>query len=147
MYDWLHRLPALGRKSVTASLPGAAAVLQRRKQECIKKNPKNPGSLGGEMRIRVKEHCSNLSNHTRSNYVYAYKSFDAWRKEAGLSNKYVRDHPRESVVQWSEHLKTSSSQNTIHNMVADCAAIKGIPRDRPSGMFQKYPPVIIPCFR
>lgn len=94
----------------------------------MNKNPKNPGSLGGEMRMRVKEHCKNLSNHTRSNYMHACKTFDAWRKEAGLSNKYVRDHPRESVVQWSEHLKTSGiSQSTIHTMVAGCCCGLGIP--------------------
>lgn len=128
MYDWLHGLPALAQKSVTASLPGAAAALQRRRQECMNKNPKNPGSLGGEMRMRVKEHCKNLSNHTRSNYMHACKTFDSWRKEAGLSNKHVRDHPRESVVQWSEHLKTSGiSQSTIHTMVAGCCCGLGIP--------------------
>ena len=94
----------------------------------MKQNPRNRGSLGGEMRMRVKEHCKNLSNHTRSNYMHACKTFDAWRKEAGLSNKYVRDHPRESVVQWSEHLKTSGiSQSTIHTMVAGCCCGLGIP--------------------
>ena len=94
----------------------------------MKENPKNRGSLGGEMRMRIKEHCKNLSNHTRSNYMHACKTFDAWRKEAGLSNKYVRDHPRESVVQWSEHLKTSGiSQSTIHTMVAGCCCGLGIP--------------------
>jgi hypothetical protein len=60
--------------------------------------------------------------------MHACKTFDAWRKEAGLSNKYVRDHPRESVVQWSEHLKTSGiSQSTIHTMVAGCCCGLGIP--------------------
>ena len=94
----------------------------------MKQNPRNRGSLGGEMRMRVKGHCKNLSNHTRSNYMHACKTFDAWRKEAGLSNKYVRDHPRESVVQWSEHLKTSGiSQSTIHTMVAGCCCGLGIP--------------------
>lgn len=94
----------------------------------MKQNPRNRGSLGGEMRMRVKGHCKNLSNHTKSNYMHACKTFDAWRKEAGLSNKYVRDHPRESVVQWSEHLKTSGiSQSTIHTMVAGCCCGLGIP--------------------
>ena len=94
----------------------------------MKQNSKNRGSLGGEMRMRVNEHCKNLSNHTRSNYMHAVKAFDAWRKEAGLSNKHVRDHPRESVVQWSEHMKTSGiSQSTIHTMVAGCCCGLGIP--------------------
>lgn len=60
--------------------------------------------------------------------MHAVKTFDAWRKEAGLSNKYVRDHPRGSVVQWSEHLKiTGISQSTIHTMVAGCCCGLGIP--------------------
>ena len=87
----------------------------------MKVNPKNRGSLGGEMRMRVKEHCRNLSNHTKSNYMHAIKSFDSWRKDAGLSNKYVRENSRESVVRWAVHLKTSGiSQSTIHTMVAGC---------------------------
>ena len=91
-------------------------------------NSKNRGSLGGEMRMRVKEHCKNLSNHTKSNYMHAVKSFDSWRKEAGLSNKYVRENSRESVVRWAVHLKTSGiSQSTIHTMVAGCCCGLGIP--------------------
>lgn len=94
----------------------------------MNKNPKNPGSLGGEMRIRVKEHCRNLSNHTRSNYMHAVKTFDAWRKDAQLSNRNVREHPRESVVQWAAHLEQSGmAKSTQHTMVAGCCCGLGIP--------------------
>ena len=94
----------------------------------MKENSRNRGSLGGEMRMRVKEHCRGKSNHTKSNYMHACKSFDVWRKDAGLSNKYVREHPRESVVRWAVHLKTSGiSQSTIHTMVAGCCCGLGIP--------------------
>ena len=94
----------------------------------MKENLKNRGSLGGEMRMRVKEHCRGKSNHTKSNYMHACKSFDVWRKDAGLSNKYVRENSRESVVRWAVHLKTSGiSQSTIHTMVAGCCCGLGIP--------------------
>ena len=94
----------------------------------MKENPKNRGSLGGEMRMRVKAHCKNLSNHTKSNYMHACKSFDTWRKSAGLSNKYVRENPRESVVQWVAYLDQSGmAQSTQHTMVAGCCCGLGIP--------------------
>lgn len=94
----------------------------------MKQNPRNRGSLGGEMRMRVKEHCRDKSNHTKSNYMHAIKSFDGWRKEAGLSNKYVREHPRESVVQWAGYLTESGmAQSTQHTMVAGCCCGLGIP--------------------
>lgn len=94
----------------------------------MKENPKNRGSLGGEMRMWVKEHCRNLSNHTKSNYMHAIKSFDSWRKDTGLSNKYVRDNPRDAVVQWAEHLHQAGiAQSTIHTMVAGACCGLGIP--------------------
>lgn len=94
----------------------------------MKENPKNRGSLGGEMRMRVKEHCRDKSNHTRTNYMHASKSFVAWRKSAGLSNKYVRDNPRDVVVQWAEHLRQAGiAQSTIHTMVAGACCGLGIP--------------------
>lgn len=94
----------------------------------MKQNPKNRGSLGGEMRMRVKEHCKNLSNHTKSNYIHACRFFDDWRKSAGLSNKHVRDNPREAVVQWAEHLRQAGiAQSTIHTMVAGCCCGLSIP--------------------
>ena len=94
----------------------------------MKQNPKNRGSLGGEMRMRVKEHCKNLSNHTKSNYIHACRSFDDWRKSAGLSNKHVRDNPREAVIQWAEHLRQAGiAQSTIHTMVAGACCGLGIP--------------------
>ena len=80
------------------------------------------------MRMRVKEHCRDKSNHTRANYMHACKSFDVWRKNAGLSNKYVRDNPRESVVQWVAYLEQSGmAQSTQHTMVAGCCCGLGIP--------------------
>ena len=89
---------------------------------------KNAGSLGGEMRMRVKSHCKNQSNHTRSNYIHACKAFDDWRKSAGLSNKHVREYPRESVVQWAEYLSaTGMAISTIHTMVAGVCCGLGIP--------------------
>ena len=93
----------------------------------MKENPKNRGSLGGEMRMRVKEHCKNLSNHTKSNYIHAVKTFDAWRKTVGLSNKYVRENPRESVMQWVAYLNQSGmAQSTQHTMCAGCCIGLGI---------------------
>ena len=78
--------------------------------------------------MRIKEHCKNLSNHTKSNYMHAIKSFDSWRKEVGLSNKYVRENPRESVVQWAAHMEQSGiAKSTIHTMVAGCCCGLGIP--------------------
>ena len=94
----------------------------------MKENSRNRGSLGGEMRMRVKEHCRGKSNHTKSNYMHACKSFDVWRKDAGLSNKYVRDNPRDAVVQWAEHLRQAGiAQSTIHTMVAGACCGLGIP--------------------
>lgn len=97
----------------------------------MKKNPKNPGSLGGEMRIRINNHCKNLSNHTRSNYLHASKAFDTWRKSAGLSNRQVREKPREAVVQWAEYLTASGlSQSTRHTMIVGCCTGLGIVSDK-----------------
>ena len=94
----------------------------------MNKNPKNPGSLGGEMRMRVKEQCKNLSNHTKSNYMHAVKSFDRWRKDAGLSNKYIRENPRDSVVRWAAYMEQSGiAKSTIHTMVVGCCCGLGIP--------------------
>lgn len=95
-------------------------------EECIVMK-RNPGSLGGEMRMRVNAHCRNLSNHTKSNYMHACKTFDTWRKEAGLSNRYVRENPRDSVVQWAAHLKEiGMAQSTVHLMVSGCCCGLGI---------------------
>jgi hypothetical protein len=69
-----------------------------------------------------------LSNHTKSNYIHACRSFDDWRKSAGLSNKHARDNPREAVVQWAEHLRQAGiAQSTIHTMVAGACCGMGIP--------------------
>lgn len=32
----------------------------------MKENPKNRGSLGGKMRMLVKEHCRDKGNHTKN---------------------------------------------------------------------------------
>lgn len=60
--------------------------------------------------------------------MHACRAFDSWRKDTGLSNKYVRDHPRDAVIQWAEHLRqTGIAQSTIHTMVAGCCCGLGIP--------------------
>ena len=79
------------------------------------------------MRMRVNEHCRDKSNHTRANYMHACKSFDAWRKSAGLSNKYVRENSRESVMQWVAYLNQSGmAQSTQHTMCAGCCIGLGV---------------------
>ena len=123
------------QSSVTASSPRAAAAsgLRFHTKEGFhtERNTRNPGSLGGEMRMRINRHCKSLSNCTRSSYMRSCKAFDKWRKEAGLSNKTVRDQPREAVIQWAEHLKQiGRAQCTIHNMVAGCCVGLGIPSDK-----------------
>ena len=46
----------------------------------------------------------------------------------GLSNKYVRESPRESVVQWVAYLNQSGiAQSTQHTMCAGCCCGLGIP--------------------
>ena len=78
--------------------------------------------------MRIKVHCQNMSNHTRSNYMRAVKHFDNWRKTTGLSNKCVREQPRECVIQWVEYLQGSGlAVSTIHTMVAGCCCGLGIP--------------------
>lgn len=80
---------------------------------------RKPGSLGGEMRMRVNEHCRTLSNHTRRNYLRACAAFDRWRKEAGLSNRIVRDDPRAAVEQWRDVLRAEGyAVSTVHTMLA-----------------------------
>ena len=60
--------------------------------------------------------------------MHACRAFDSWRKDTGLSNKYVRDHPRDAVIQWAEHLRqTGIAQSTIHTMVAGTCCGLGIP--------------------
>lgn len=80
---------------------------------------RKPGSLGGEMRMRVNEHCRMLSNHTRRNYLRACAAFDKWRKEAGLSNRIVREDPRAAVIQWRDALRAEGyAVSTVHTMLA-----------------------------
>ena len=80
------------------------------------------GSLGGEMRMRVKEHCSTKSNKTKRNYTKACAAFDLWRKSAGLSNKTVRSDPRGALSQWRDALKEEGyAASTIHTYISGAA--------------------------
>ena len=93
-------------------------------------NPKNPGSLGGEMRMRVKAHTKDKSNHTRSSYLCACAAFDNWRKEVGLSNSAVRKDPQAAVEQWRDHLLCSGyTQASTHTYLAGACCGLGIPMD------------------
>ena len=87
---------------------------------------RKPGSLGGEMRMRVNEHCRTLSNHTRRNYIKACAAFDKWRKNAGLSNRAVRADPRAAVLQWRDALRAEGyAVSTLHTMVSGvCCGLK-----------------------
>ncbi len=83
------------------------------------KTKRKSGSLRSEMRMRVKEHTEGLSNNTQQNYRKACTSFDVWRKEAGLSNKFVRQNPRTAVEQWRDHLLGKGyAVSTVHTYVA-----------------------------
>lgn len=80
------------------------------------------GSLGGEMRMRVREHCITKSNKTKRNYTKACTAFDAWRKSAGLSNKAVRSDPRGALIQWRDALiEEGYAASTIHTYIAGAA--------------------------
>ena len=80
------------------------------------------GSLGGEMRMRIKEHCATKSNKTKRNYTKACAAFDLWRKSAGLSNKTVRNDPRGALIQWRDALVAGGyAVSTIHTYIAGAA--------------------------
>lgn len=80
------------------------------------------GSLGGEMRMRVKAHCTTKSNKTKRNYMKACAAFDTWRKGAGLSNKAVRSDPRGALIQWRDALMEEGyAASTIHTYIAGAA--------------------------
>ena len=80
------------------------------------------GSLGGEMRMRVKAHCASKSNKTRRNYMKACAAFDSWRKGAGLSNKAVRSDPRGALIQWRDALMEEGyAASTINTYIAGAA--------------------------
>lgn len=88
---------------------------------------RNPGSLGSEMRIRIKEHTKNKSKHTQRNYRNACSSFDIWRKEAGLLNSDVRKDPRAAIEQWRDSLQERGySAGTIHTYIAGACCGMGI---------------------
>lgn len=85
------------------------------------------GSLGGEMRMRVNEHCAQKSNKTKRNYKRACDSFDVWRKEAGLSNRIVRRDPRDAVIKWRDALQERGyAVSTIHTYIAGVCCGLGI---------------------
>ena len=85
------------------------------------------GSLGGEMRMRVKEHCASKSNKTRRNYMKACAAFDVWRKGAGLSNRIVRSDPRGALIQWRDVLIAEGyAASTIHTYIAGAACGLGV---------------------
>ena len=80
------------------------------------------GSLGGEMRMKVKEHCATKSNKTKRNYMKACAAFDTWRKNAGLSNRIVRCDPRGALMQWRDVLVAEEyAASTIHTYIAGAA--------------------------
>ena len=79
------------------------------------------------MRMRVNDHTKEKSNYTRRNYLKACSSFDAWRKEAGISNKTVRQDPRAAVEKWRDSLQERGySVATIHTYVAGVCCGLGI---------------------
>lgn len=90
-------------------------------------HPHNPGSLGGEMRMRVKTHTKEMSNHTKSSYMRSCALFDQWRKEAGLSNSAVRKDPRAALEQWRDYLKKAGYRvSSIHTRIAGVCCGLGI---------------------
>ena len=85
------------------------------------------GSLGGEMRMRVREHCATKSNKTKRNYMKACAAFDTWRKSASLSNKTVRSDPRGALIQWRDVLISEGyAASTIHTYIAGAACGLGV---------------------
>ena len=80
------------------------------------------GSLGGEMRMRIKEHCATKSNKTKRNYMKACAAFDIWRKGTGLSNKTIRTDTRGALIQWRDALISEGyAASTIHTYIAGAA--------------------------
>ena len=125
-----HGRPALGAKDRDRQI---TSVKQRRyscnpgrgRNDADKGGSKmsaKKGSLGGEMRMRINEHCINKSNKTRRNYLKSCASFDKWRKDAGLSNRVVRSDPRRAVEKWRDALREKGyADSTIHTYVAGVA--------------------------
>lgn len=94
------------------------------------------GSLGGEMRMQVNDHCKTKSNKTRRNYIRACESFDKWRKSVGLSNSVVRKNRKGAVEKWRDALIADGyAVSTVHTYIAGVACGLGIDMTRltPSG--------------
>lgn len=91
------------------------------------KHPAKAGSLGGEMRGRVKQHTAKMSNRTRSNYMRACRLFDAFRKRVGLSNNAVRQDPRVALERWRDDLLANGyAVSTVHTYIAGAACGLGV---------------------
>lgn len=85
------------------------------------------GALGGEMRMRINEHCKTKSNKTRRNYLKACASFDKWRKSVGLSNSVVRKDRKGAVEKWRDALIAEGyAASTIHTYIAGAACGLGV---------------------
>ena len=85
------------------------------------------GSLGGEMRMRVREHCATKSNKTKRNYMKACAAFDTWRKSASLSNKTIRSNPSGALIQWRDTLMEEGyAASTIHTYISGAACGLGV---------------------
>ena len=85
------------------------------------------GSLGGEMRMRINEHCKSKSNKARRNYLKACASFDKWRKSVGLSNSVVRKNRSAAVEKWRDALIADGyAVSTVHTYIAGIACGLGI---------------------
>lgn len=61
-------------------------------------------SLKAEMQHNVKVHTATMSNPTRKSYMDSILQFDQWRKAVGISNREVRENPREAVIRWRASL-------------------------------------------
>lgn len=76
----------------------------KREAEVSAKKSQQRCSLKAEMQHNVKVHTKNMSNPTRKSYMDSILQFDEWRKAVGISNRTVRENPRDAVIQWRESL-------------------------------------------
>jgi hypothetical protein len=106
------------------------------------KKKRAPGSLKGEMRMRINDHTKGMSNKTRRNYLKASEAFAAWVKnQPDLSNSVIRKNPRAALEAWRDALlKSGYAVSTVHTYIAGAAcglgtnmrgiARSGISRDK-----------------